>query len=197
MVTSGGSISASLGSILSDGSSIASICGPSPISTSKAAASSASGSTTIETPAAWVEDPEVSLVESTLDDAPRLAALYASAAPEDGGIPDEVSLMKSLAAWRHYRLTVTGGEVAAVGYVVPQGGRYVSVNPIVSPAFRGRGWGRYLVGFALNRELAENKIFLATMHSENEAAKSLIESLGARLAAYFVHFSVEGFSQGE
>ena len=151
----------------------------------------------LETPTEWVEDPEVTLAESTLDDAQRLAALYASAAPEDGGISEEVALMKSLAAWRHYRLTVTGGEVAAVGYVAPQGGRYVSVIPIVAPAYRGRGLGRYLVSFALNRELAENKIFLATMHSENEAAKNLIESLGARLAAYFVHFSTEGFSHDD
>jgi GNAT superfamily N-acetyltransferase len=150
----------------------------------------------LEAPAGWVADPEITLVESALEDAPRLATLYASVPPEDGGIPDEVSLMKSLAAWRHYRLTVTGGEVAAVGYVVPQGGRYISVNPIVAPAYRGRGLGRYLVGFALNRELAENKIFVATMHSENEPAKSLIESLGARLAAYFVHFSLADFGRG-
>jgi GNAT superfamily N-acetyltransferase len=149
----------------------------------------------LDTPTRWMADPELTLVESTLDDAPRLAALYASAAPEDGGIADEVSLMKSLAAWRHYRLMVTGGEVAAVGYVAPQGGRYISVNPIVSPAYRGQGLGRYLVSFALNRELAENKIFLATVHSDNEAGKNLIESLGARLAAYFVNFSVEGFSR--
>ncbi|NTV52234.1 MAG: N-acetyltransferase [Candidatus Firestonebacteria bacterium] len=146
----------------------------------------------LDTPAAWQEDPEIGLAESSLEDASRLAALYAAAPPEDGGIQEDVALMKSLVAWRHYRLTLTGGEVAAVGYVAPQGGRYVSVHSIVGPAFRGRGLGRYLAGFALNRELSENKIFLATVHSDNEAAKNLIESLGARLAGHFVHFSAEG-----
>ncbi len=136
----------------------------------------------------WTEDPEWPIVASTLDDARRLLPLYSSVPAEDGGIPDEMSLLKSLAAWRHYRV-LSGGEAAAVCYVAPQGQQYVSVTAIVSPDFRGRGLGRYLAAFAARRELAEGKVYVATMNPDNEAARRLVESLGARLAAYFVNFT--------
>jgi ribosomal protein S18 acetylase RimI-like enzyme len=139
----------------------------------------------------WLENCDYSIIESTPDDAQRLLPLYASVSPEDGGIPDETSLVKSLAAWRHYRLIVSGGEIAAAAYAVPQGGRHISVVPIVAPKFRGQGMGRYLMAFALNREMNENKICVITVNADNEAGKSLVESLGARLASYFVHFSVD------
>ncbi len=137
---------------------------------------------------AWAEDPNLTVIVSTLDDARRLLPIYSSVATEDGGIPDEMSLLKSLALWRHYRL-MSGGEAVAVCYVVPQGQKYITAVPIVAEAQRAKGYGRYLVSFALRRELAEGKQYVATVHPDNEAGRGLVESLGARLAAHFVNFT--------
>lgn len=136
----------------------------------------------------WAEDSELTICESTLDDAQRLLPLYASAAAEDGGIADEIALAKSLAAWRHYRL-LAGGRVTAVAYVAPQGQRCVTVAPIVAAGERRRGFGRYLASYAIRREVAEGKIIVAAVNPDNEAGCGLAESLGARLAAQFVNFS--------
>jgi predicted GNAT family acetyltransferase len=75
-----------------------------------------------------------------------------------------------------------------VAYVAPQGGKYITVPVIVPEAWRRRGYGRYLLGLALRRELTEGKIYVAAPNAENEAARALAESVGARLSAYVVHF---------
>ncbi len=138
----------------------------------------------------WHSDDRYTLSESTLDDAERLASLYAAVPPEEGGIPDLTSLMKSLSVWRHYRLTVTGGDLAAVCYIAPQGGRYFSAWPIVSSQYRGQGIGKYILTYALAREMAENRTGVLAIGSENEQGKALVESVGAKLVSYFVHFAL-------
>jgi ribosomal protein S18 acetylase RimI-like enzyme len=143
---------------------------------------------TLDEAPAWSEDPELHILASTLDDVHRLLPLYASVSPEDGGISEDIVLAKSLAAWRHYRVTA-GNRVVAVTYVAPQGQRFVSVATIVAADARRRGVGRYLTAYAVRREIAEGKVFVAAMNAENEAAQGLVESLGARLAAHFINFA--------
>ncbi|MEW6516164.1 MAG: GNAT family N-acetyltransferase [candidate division FCPU426 bacterium] len=135
----------------------------------------------------WVEDAQTRIVESRLEDAQDLLSIYSSVAPEDGGIPDEMALMKSLALWRHYRLQA-GREILAVAYVVPQTDRYVTVSPIVVAQARGKGYGRYLLAYVARREMAAGKAFVAAANADNEAGRGLLESLGARLAAHCMLF---------
>lgn len=141
----------------------------------------------LETTPTWVEDKELVVMQSGLEDIQRLHPLYASASSTDGGIAEERMLAHSLAAWRHYRLMVDG-QPAAVAYVAPQGGKYITVPVIVAEAWRRRGYGRYLLAMALRRELAEGKTYVAAPGAENEAARALAESVGARLTGYVVHF---------
>lgn len=141
----------------------------------------------LETTPAWVEDPELSVLQSGLEDVQRLHPLYASAPSADGGIAEERMLAHSLAAWRHYRLMLDG-QPAAVAYVAPQGGKYITVPVIVAEAWRRQGYGRYLLSLALRRELSEGKTYMSAPGAENEAARALAESVGARLTGYVVHF---------
>jgi len=141
----------------------------------------------LENAPVWVEDKDWTIVESSLDDVRRLLPLYASVPAENGGIAEEMPLAKSLAAWRHYRMVVNG-KVTAVAYVVPQGQRYITVTSIVADAERRQGYGRYLAAFAVKRELSEGKTFMATLESDNEAARNLVESLGARLTGHIINF---------
>ncbi len=135
----------------------------------------------------WVEDPQTRIVQSALEDAPDLFSIYSAVPPEDGGIPDEMALMKSLALWRHYRLQA-GREILAVAYVVPQTERHVTVSPIVVHSARGKGYGRYLLAYVARRELAAGKTFVAATNADNEAGRAVWESLGARLAAHCMLF---------
>jgi GNAT superfamily N-acetyltransferase len=135
----------------------------------------------------WVEDEQTRIVESTLEDAQDLYPIYSSVPPEDGGIPDEMALMKSLALWRHYRLQA-GREILAVAYVVPQTERHVTVSPIVVTSARGKGYGRYLLAYVARRELAAGKTFVAATSADNEAGRGVWESLGARLAVHYMLF---------
>mgnify|MGYP006295476229 CR=1 FL=1 len=145
----------------------------------------------LETPPDWTEERDWRVHATGLDDVQGLQAMYASVPPEEGGIADEKGLLKSLVAWRHYRLVVAGAP-AAVAYVVPQGGKYVTVVPIVAEAYRGRGIGRYLAAYAVRRELGEGRIYLAALDAPSEPAVRLVESLGARLAAHVMHFHAPG-----
>ncbi len=141
----------------------------------------------LDQPPHWVNDENLTILESTLDDAQNLYAIYSSVPPEDGGIPDEMALMKSLALWRHYQLSA-GREILGVCYVVPQAEGYVTASPIMVESARGKGYGRYLMGYVAKREIAEGKTFVAATNPENEAGRGLVESLGARLAAHFMNF---------
>ncbi len=135
----------------------------------------------------WVENKDLAIKQSGIEDALDLLPIYSSLPAEAGGFPDASALTKSLAIWRHYQL-VNGREVVAVAYVVPQGRDYVTVNPIVVEGARGKGLGRYLTAYAAKRELAEGKICVATMSPDNQAGRNLMESLGSRLTAHFVYF---------
>lgn len=135
----------------------------------------------------WVEDQQTLIVESALEDAQDLFPIYSSVPPEDGGIPDEMALTKSLALWKHYRLQL-GREILAVAYVVPQTERHVTVSPIVVAPARGKGYGRYLLAYVARRELAAGKIFVAATNADNEAGRAVWESMGARLAAHCMLF---------
>jgi len=135
----------------------------------------------------WVENEYLVIEESFFEDAQALLPIYSSVAPEDGGIPDKIALAKSLALWRHYRL-LAAGNIQAVCYVVPQIQQYVTASPIVLESARNQGYGRYLMAYVIKRELAEGKIFLAVINPENEAARGLLESLGACLTVHFINF---------
>ncbi|MBN1596071.1 GNAT family N-acetyltransferase [candidate division FCPU426 bacterium] len=135
----------------------------------------------------WSEDDYLTIEESTLDDAQDLLPIYASFPPEDGGMPDEIALTKSLALWRHYRLRVHGA-IQAVCYVVPQIQRYMTVSTLVLEKARNKGYGRYLTAYAVKREINEGKLFVAVSNPENDAARGVIESLGARLTGHYMYF---------
>ncbi|MCD4812197.1 GNAT family N-acetyltransferase [bacterium] len=135
----------------------------------------------------WVEDSDIHIEQCRMDQAQELLSLYASASPEDGGIPDEMALTKSLALWRHYRL-VNRNQTLAVCYCVPQIEPYVTTACIVDAGMRRKGYGRYLTTYTILQILADNKKFLAVTPSENEAARGLVESLGAGLRAHFINF---------
>lgn len=142
----------------------------------------------------WIDETELQVVPSTLEDAHLLLPVYASVPPEEGGLPDERSLAKSLAAWRHYRL-MTAGEIKGVSYVVPLGQQYFTVATIVSAAFRRQGFGRHLTAYVLRQELDGNRIYVSAPAAHHDAARGLAESLGARLAAHFVNFNPEGLGE--
>ncbi|MCK5219591.1 GNAT family N-acetyltransferase [bacterium] len=135
----------------------------------------------------WMENRNLAIRQSGIEDALDLLPIYSSLSAEDGGFPDAAALTKSLAIWRHYKL-MNGREVIAVAYVVPQGRNYVTVNPIIVEGARGKGLGRYLTAYAIRRELSEGKVCVATMSPDNQAGRNLMESLGSRLAAHFVYF---------
>lgn len=135
----------------------------------------------------WAENDELRIEESSMDEALDLLPFYASVPLEDGGIPDEMSLTKSLALWQHYRLRVQG-NIAAVCYIIPLVRRYITAATIVLAAARSNGYGRYLTAYAVAREIRAGNVFVAVGDPENEAARGLIESLGACLTAHYIYF---------
>jgi GNAT superfamily N-acetyltransferase len=141
----------------------------------------------LETEPQWAEVEDFNIEESSMDDGLDLLPVYASVSPEDGGIPDEMSLTKSLALWRHYRLRVEG-DIVAVCYIVPQVGRYITAATIVLAGARGKGYGRFLTAYAVAREIKAGKTFVAASDPEKESARGLIESLGARMTAHYMYF---------
>ncbi len=139
----------------------------------------------------WTEDRALTIVASTMDEAQELLPYYAQVPPLLGGIPEERALLKSLAAWEHYRLE-TDGHIVGVAYAVPQDDRYVSVMTLIEPQAQGQGFGRYLTAFLAGKLIRHQKIVLAAVPYEQDRGKYLLESLGARLAGHDLIFKPPG-----
>ncbi len=136
---------------------------------------------------AWTEDSSLVIVASTMDEAQDLLPYYARVSPLLGGIPEERALLKSLAAWEHYRL-LADGRIVGVAYAVPQGDRYVSIMTLIEPQAQGQGFGKYLTGFLAGKLIRNQKIVLAALPYDQEPGKFLLESLGSRLAGHDLIF---------
>lgn len=135
----------------------------------------------------WHEEAELSIIPSSMDEVDDVFPLYASVPTECGGIADQLALTKSLAAWQHYRL-MAQGQLLAVGYLAPQGGRYVALFTIVAKLYRGQGYGRYLTTFIAQQAIVQQQLVIAVINHEEDINKQLIESIGSRIISHNIMF---------
>jgi len=79
-----------------------------------------------------------------------------------------------------------GGELRALAQILPQHApQFVSVDIVVHPAFRQRGFGRILAAAVTEAELEAGRRVLAAFRSEELIGRRMVESIGGRVQALY------------